>query len=90
MRIESRVNRIPKNLRTAKMGELLLKFAEDTQRDEEVGAGAIVKPVPTKSTEKRIANADLQAVNPETYGHTRGVKRSRFVSSIAMSYNYTN
>ncbi|MCJ1419803.1 hypothetical protein MMC32_006159 [Xylographa parallela] len=75
-RVESRVNRIPKNLRKAKMGELLLKYAENLQKCEEAGARATVKPVPTKPTEKRIANADLQATKSETHSHTRGVKRS--------------
>ncbi|MCJ1378430.1 hypothetical protein MMC17_001528 [Xylographa soralifera] len=76
MRVESRVNRIPKNLRTAKMGELLLKYAENVQRGEKVGAMATAKPLPTKQTKKRIANTDLQAAKPENQSHTRGLKRS--------------
>ena len=81
------MNRIPKNLRKAKMGELLLKYAENLQKCEEAGARATVKPVPTKPTEKRIANADLQATKSETHSHTRGVKRSRFVISNAVMLN---
>ncbi|MCJ1295398.1 hypothetical protein MMC34_006960 [Xylographa carneopallida] len=75
-RVESRVNRIPKNLRTAKMGELLLKYAESIQRDEEASVKATIKPVPTKPIEKSIANADLQAVKSELPSPTRGAKRS--------------
>ena len=83
-RVESRVNRIPKNLRTAKMGELLLKYAESIQRDEEASVKATIKPVPTKPIEKSIANADLQAVKSELPSPTRGAKRSRFVFTVAM------
>ncbi|MCJ1280923.1 hypothetical protein MMC26_000241 [Xylographa opegraphella] len=86
-RVESRVNRIPKNLRTAKMGELLLKYAESNQQDAKVGAKATVKPVPTKSTEKRIANANLQAAELENNGHTRGVKRSSEIFATADKEN---
>ncbi|MCJ1388098.1 hypothetical protein MMC18_000942 [Xylographa bjoerkii] len=75
-RVESRVNRIPKNLRTAKVGELLLKYADSIQRGEEIVAGTTVKLVSTKTKEKEIANTNLQAAKTELHAHTRGVKRS--------------
>ncbi|MCJ1397358.1 hypothetical protein MMC11_000551 [Xylographa trunciseda] len=75
-RVESRVNRIPKNLRTAKMGELLLKYADNIQQSERIGTSAAVMPVSTKPTEKKITDADLRAARTESHDHACGVKRA--------------
>ncbi|MCJ1474317.1 hypothetical protein MMC13_002975 [Lambiella insularis] len=81
-RVELRVNRIPKNLRTAKMGELLLKYAELSQRNEDPIATTTVKPAISNTPKEKITNEEPKAaVTFTTSTEARGVKRTRCVGT---------
>ena len=60
------------------MGDLLLKFAENIQQGEEIGAKATLKSISTKPAQKKIASADSEAVKPDIWAHSRGIKRTRY------------
>ncbi|KAI9740376.1 MAG: hypothetical protein M1834_004956 [Cirrosporium novae-zelandiae] len=84
-RIEIRVNRIPISLRTANMGELFAKYAEEAKAKEDKGKGgataiavgkSIQNDIPARDTSPAITRSP-QKVEPFVPGpaRTRGLKR---------------
>lgn len=76
-RVELRVNRIPKNLRTAKMGDLLLRYAESRRQEAEAAVKPIAQPAPNDTTRKKVTVDETKAVMPAAYTQSRGTKRTR-------------
>jgi len=84
-RVELRVNRIPKNLRTAKIGDLLLKYAESTRPKEKAAAKPTAQPAPIDQVPKgTIANEPKEPM-PAAATQSRGTKRTRY-GSISHPY----
>ncbi|MCJ1370286.1 hypothetical protein MMC20_001498 [Loxospora ochrophaea] len=92
-RVELRVNRIPKSLRKAKMGELLVKHLEAAQR-KEVKEGVEPKTIEVVANQANQANPKGQApktaiakaskqTNP---ARTRGTKRNSDALSPSQSH----
>ena len=76
-RVELRVNRIPKSLRTAKMGDLLLRYAESRRQEAEAAVKPIAQPAPNDTTRKKATVDETKAVMPAAYTQSRGTKRTR-------------
>lgn len=84
-RIDLRINRIPKSLRTANMGELFSKYQENKNKtsktnplninppSQEDVAEPIVEPISIEAPAERLNNIRTTASN-----RTRGTKRKRF------------
>lgn len=79
-RVELRVNRIPKSLRSANMGELIAKHLEKT---EEVDNGEPLESESSKPPSKQPEVARLLPIpnnmKPASTARLRGTKRKRFV-----------
>ena len=83
-RVEIRVDRIPKNLRAALMGDLLLKYAESVKQEAQVMAKPVAKPEPKNATRKKITTEKPEAL-PITAARAQGVKRTRYNRTRAHS-----
>ena len=91
-RVEIRVDRIPKTLRAALMGDLLLKYAESTKREMQVLAKPVAMPEPKNVTRKKITIEEPAAALPIAASRAQGVKRTRYDRTNAnfeLLTNYT-
>lgn len=76
-RVELRVNRIPKILRTAKMVDLLLKYAEATRQEEKAATKPTGQLAPSDTIRKGTTVNEPKPVMPATATQQRGTKRTR-------------
>jgi hypothetical protein len=72
-RIEIRVNRIPMALRRANMGQLLLKYSEDTSK---ATSSKPIQKSPTKAKSPAKALVEVSRASPSP--QQRSAKRLRF------------
>ncbi|MCJ1249186.1 hypothetical protein MMC30_006409 [Trapelia coarctata] len=75
-RVELRVNRIPKTLRSARMGDLLLKHAESMRQQEMAPAMPTSQPAPAEATRKGTTANEPKAIMLAAATQPCGTKRT--------------
>ena len=86
-RIELRINRIPKSLRSANMGELIAKYLENTKEAENSGPheSETSKP-PSKQPQAEKPLPIPSSTKPASTARLRGTKRKRFIHRPIFHY----
>ena len=92
-RIELRINRIPKSMRQANMGELLAQYEEkQRQQEEEVAKKEAEKANPETAEPEPQAVPGIRTTKSKAAPKARGLKRNRFACPGASAYSlaYSN